>query len=524
MIDKRLEKLEGKKNKNYTHFDINKKFKNSQEKLKFYENFLCSKNIMNYSFWPLIRCNIKEKKFILIEDELPENEDCYNVNYKYQQNHFYWEKKKIRPITYASHKDSHIYSYYSFLLWNRYEEVLKEKWLENNIIAYRHVPISDSNDFWKNNIYFAMDTFKDIVDMKDSVVMAFDISWFFDNLDHKILKQELINVLWWDELTKDWYKLFKNLTKFSYIEKDDIDKNNLVVNIWTNLKKIDADKFNLLKKTYKDEWEKLITINSNKLNGNLIWIPQWTPISWMLANIYMLEFDNMLKKYISKLNWQYYRYSDDILLILPINKEEENLKFISETSNYLFEQINNSLKLKLNNKKTEISIFRNWKIFKNVIYDTKNNIYKFKDEKNIQGFQYLGFTFDWNKVLLRNKTLSNYYKKLIESLKRLYHLLDLDEYWLKKYKTNKVLLWKHNRKYLFNWIIKWKEYKKVNNKWVINDECKWQYLWFLSYWYNAYNVFEENFCQEYGIKNWIKKQLAGHRKKYNKYLLKYWIK
>jgi len=531
MINKWLEKLEWKHFKNYTHFDIKNKFKDSQEKLNFLENLLCVKNILKHNFWPLIRFNIKEKKFTLIKNELPNNEDYYNMEYQYDEKHFYWEKKKLRPITYASHKDSYIYSYYSFLLWIKYDLFLKEKSLEKNILAYRNVPISKLSNVWKNNIYFAMDSFKDIVKMKDSIVMAFDISGFFDTLDHLLLKKELIKVLWWTELSKDWYKLFRNLTKFSYIEKDDIDDNNLIINIWKYHKRIDIGKFNLLRKEFKKEWKVLIKSNPKYPENNPknpekknIWIPQWTPISWMLANVYMSQFDVILKKYLFNLNWKYYRYSDDILLIIPFNKKEKYLDFIEKVSNFVLKEIKNNLKLKINNKKTEISIFSNWKILTNVEYNNKDKKFIFKLEKHIQWFQYLGFTFDWDKVLLRNKTLSNYYKKLIQTLKRVYHLLDTNKFWWTKFKTNKILLGKYNRKYLFNWNIIWKQYKKIENKWVIEDESKWYYLWFLSYWYNAYNLFEDNFCKKYNIKNWIKKQLSWHKKVYNNLLKKYWIK
>ena len=461
----------------------------------------------------------------MLYEEAKPDKNIYNSNYEYCENHFYWEKEKIRPITYASHLESSIYSYYSFLLWKKYESFLINNELETSIIAYRKVP--GVCWIWKNNIHFAMDAFENIINIWNCVIFAFDISWFFDNLDHNNLKNELINILWWTILENDWYKIFKNITKYSYINKKDINDNNLIENIWKYHKQIDINRFNKIKRDFDKLWKIIIKTNSEHK-----WIPQWTPISWMLANIYMSQFDIIIKKYIDTLNWKYYRYSDDILLIIPRDKNEDYLCCIKQISDFVLNIIHDKLKLNINNKKTEISIFEDWRILKNVIYDYKNEKFSYKIEKYIGWFQYLWFIFDWEKVLIRNKTLSNYYKKLIQNLKRLSHLKDKDKKtwsiktnndWTPRLKTWRILLGEFNRKYLYNWKIIWNKYVKNANKWVIDNKNKWYYLWFLSYWYNAHSIFN-NFCIKYNVNNWIKWQLLGHRKIYNKFINKYWIK
>lgn len=532
--------------KNYTHFDINKKFKTPEEKNIFFEEFFSKNDISKYKFKPFIRYEIKEKQFKLLKNKEKKDKYYYEDKKQYYEeerninNNLYFHKEKIRPITYASHRDSDIYSYYSFLLWKKYEKFLEENNLEKNILAYRTVKKEINNKIvWKNNIDFSLDIFQDIINIKDCIVFAFDVSWFFDTLDHKILKKELIKVLWENWLTKDWYKIYKNITKFCYVDKKDIEENNLIKRFNeknTFPKIIDIDKFNILKDSFKKEWKKLIKtnpefpeINDKNPNKKNIWIPQWTPISWMLANLYMNEFDIILKKYIEELKWKYYRYSDDILLIIPCDKEKEYLKLVNEISKSTLDNIEEKLNLKINKSKTEISIFSKWKLIKNIELNKEDNTFEFKEEKNIQPFQYLWFTFDWERVLIRNKTLSNYYKKLIQTLKRVSHLKDDKKdknwkiIWPNHIKWNKILLWKYNRKYLFNWSIIWKRYKKENWKYKIDGKDKWLYLGFLSYWYNAYNIFKD-FCNENSIKNWIKKQLKWHRKKYNELLKKYEIK
>jgi hypothetical protein len=48
--------------------------------------------------------------------------------------------QKLRPIMYASHVDSCIYGFYSFMLKKRYEERIKDTQLAESIIAYRSIP------------------------------------------------------------------------------------------------------------------------------------------------------------------------------------------------------------------------------------------------------------------------------------------------------------------------------------------------------------------------------------------------
>ena len=59
---------------------------------------------------------------------------------------------KERPISYASHYDSLIYSWYAYQLEDLYEKRIKSAGLTDSIIAYRRLG--------KSNVYFALETFK----------------------------------------------------------------------------------------------------------------------------------------------------------------------------------------------------------------------------------------------------------------------------------------------------------------------------------------------------------------------------
>ena len=57
-------------------------------------------------------------------------------------------------------------------------------------------------------------------------------------------------------------------------------------------------------------------------------IPQGSPISAVLANIYMLDFDYEINKYLESIGGIYRRYSDDMVAICPLDKKDEVIKLL----------------------------------------------------------------------------------------------------------------------------------------------------------------------------------------------------
>ncbi|WP_233458137.1 reverse transcriptase domain-containing protein [Arsenophonus endosymbiont of Apis mellifera] len=122
-------------------------------------------------------------------------------------------------------------------------------------------------------------------------------------------------------------------------------------------------------------------ITPNKTNFG---IPQGSPISALLSNIYMLNFDIEMNNYVSLLGGVYFRYCDDMLFIVP-SHEKNNVA--DEAQKRLLK-----LKVSLNTKKTEIRKF----------VATPSKI---KCDKPLQ---YLGFIFDGDNIFLRSSSLSRY--------------------------------------------------------------------------------------------------------------------
>lgn len=124
-------------------------------------------------------------------------------------------------------------------------------------------------------------------------------------------------------------------------------------------------------------------------NPNNFGIPQGTPLSGLYANISMIHFDDFMQNFIGSLNGSYRRYSDDIAILVPIDTDSD---IIMKTLDHQLGMIN----LKISEKKTEISVFK--KSGNDIISD--------------RAFQYLGFTYDGSRVLIRNSSLNRYYAKM----------------------------------------------------------------------------------------------------------------
>ena len=294
---------------------------------------------------------------------------------------------KDRGISYASHKDSHIFSYYSHILSERYESFLSNSeydFLNDSILAFRQLN--------RSNIDFAKLAFNHINNFRDCSVLALDISSFFDHLDHKYLKEMWKKLLKADELPDDHYAVFNAITKFTKIDREDIfnyfniSKNNPRGN---NRNRICSPKeFRDYRKSKKFM---LFRDHSFKVNKDKKGIPQGSPISALLSNIYMLEFDYIVKKKVVASNGIYLRYCDDILCILPNGN-------VDEIHDFIINEIKTNLKLEINDKKTEVINFR--------FCNKKNKVV------NDKRLQYLGFIYHNGTISIRSQAFNKYSNKM----------------------------------------------------------------------------------------------------------------
>lgn len=352
--------------KNYLHFD----YPLSSEKTYLYVTN--PDNVKKHAFYPFIHFNLKSQK--IKKDKTRKIKE----NGKKDRYPIVKCEPKIREIKYSAHIDGHIYAYYAFLLTPRYEEMLIQKQLQDSVLAFRKLPNSP------NNINFAKQVFDEVKKRQNCSVICLDIKSFFDELDHELLKKTWKEILDVDTLPSDHYNVFKSITQYSYVEKKLVYE-NLKLSINSHHK--DLKRLCTSQEFREKVRSNKIIINNNKKKG----IPQGSSISAFLSNIYMMEFDEKLKKETDKVNAKYYRYCDDILIICDRTNQYQLLRL---SQNQIAK-----MKLIIQDKKTKIAEFLNGTCIS-------------KDE-----LQYLGFTYDGNKVLLRDTGLAKYSHKVNKAIR-----------------------------------------------------------------------------------------------------------
>jgi RNA-directed DNA polymerase len=137
-----------------------------------------------------------------------------------------------------------------------------------------------------------------------------------------------------------------------------------------------------------DDGKHLSLINRNM---NKFGIPQGSPLSAILSNVYMARFDVACARQFSSMEIFYRRYSDDIIIICSREAAKNALDFIKSEIAKL------GPSMKINDDKTEISEFE--RLASGV----------FECDKPVT---YLGLTYDGKRTLLRGRTISRYYRRM----------------------------------------------------------------------------------------------------------------
>lgn len=369
-----------------------------------------------HSFLPLIHKSIVKRKF-----RADSSAKARNPSGKRRRR---VGKQKIRNIYFASHLDSLIFSKYNEILAAAYEEYVLNEPFNTSVVAYRKIPVSKTGRKNKCNIDFAKAAFEFIQENKAKklTVVVADVTSFFDNLDHRILKKQWYKVLERRALPTDHYNIFKALTRSRYVKGEQLfesyNKSMLVECGVPNLpkkktikrKKIQISEFfkekNAIAYCNKNEFLKgnlNLIISENSAKG----IPQGSPISATLANIYMLDFDKEVFAKVSSCGGFYQRYSDDIIIVCEQQYEDEIIKFTRD-------KIQNHTSLVIEPDKT--------RVFRFEILNTKFKGFEIDESTKQPNYnkvlQYLGFSYDGQRVLIKNAAFSKFYRSMKSSFKK----------------------------------------------------------------------------------------------------------
>lgn len=375
-----------------------------------------AEKVRTHSFLPLIHKSIVKRKFRTDNSVSELNPSGKRKRIK--------GKPKVRDIFFASHLDSLIISKYNEILAVAYEKYIEDKDFNECIVAYRKIPISKGSEKNKCNIDFAKTTFEFIQSNKSKKLTAIiaDVTSFFDNLNHKTLKKQWTRVLEETTLPKDHYNVFKALTNIKYIEGEQLFesyKKTMLVesgvpnsSTKTKIKRKEIASSKHFKEKNSVAYCEKKEFLKNNLNliiskNNTVGIPQGSPISATLANIYMLDFDKEVFDKVSSIGGFYQRYSDDLIIICEQQYENDIIKLIRD-------KIDTLVHLLIEPNKTKVFRFEEIKgIFKG--YEISELT---KAPNYNKTLEYLGFSFDGQKVLIKTSGFSKFYRSMKSSFKK----------------------------------------------------------------------------------------------------------
>ncbi|RXK58845.1 hypothetical protein ESA94_15770 [Lacibacter luteus] len=396
------------KTKKYPHIGMPIRVKHYNRVKQYVEN---PTKIRKHSFLPFIHKTIVKRKFRADKKALVKNPSKKRRRIK--------QKPKIRDTFFASHLDAMVFSKYNQLLSCAYEQVIEKERFNESIVAYRKIALEPGKEGNKCNIDFAKSAFEYILTNKHktlSVIIA-DVTSFFDNLNHNILKKQWAKVLNKITLPPDHYNVFKALTRIKYVESqqlfDAYDQTMLVEKGIPNSpikktyvrKKINGTKYFKEKNAiaYCDKVEFIkknlnLVISKNNKTG----IPQGSPISATLANIYMIDFDRLIFEAVKNVGGFYQRYSDDLIVVCERQHETGLIKTLRATIK------SEVTRLEIQPEKTKLYHFENHNdIFKGF------EVNEFTKEVYIKKpLEYLGFVFDGQHVLIKPSGFSKFYRSM----------------------------------------------------------------------------------------------------------------
>lgn len=319
-------------------------------------------------------------------------------------------RNKIRKITLPAHHDALIYQYFGYELSKRYELYVENTPIDKISVAYRL-------DKHISNITVAKEVIDFITSQEKCWIIKGDFKHFFDNLNHKVLKNQVQQLLG-DTYDQAYIRMLKSIMNYRFITKKTLEKQLTHADV-------DFPYSRMGNKAYTNNLKQLGNLLRqgiiNLSSKNRIGIPQGTAVSAVLANIYMIQFDHLLAETMSKYNGIYRRYSDDFIIVVP--QKDITYEDIKILKNEIINKSNEINKLEIEHEKTQLLFYSK---------DTRS-IYKYDDGRYKKSlFSYLGFSFDGVSVSLRSNSLYRFIYRSKRTINKFITYRDARERFIKE--------------------------------------------------------------------------------------------
>lgn len=315
--------------------------------------------VARHAFWPFVRYDKRVRRF----------------DYRAGEASF-----KVRSIQYPAQLDANIFAYYAEKLSALYEQRLGVLGLDDQVTAYRTLG--------RSNVDFAAEGFAWIRDHAPCVIFCFDVSSFFDNLDHALLKAAWCELIGEDRLPADHFAVFTAVTRYGYVQREHLPK-ALTEGSAQAKRYCTASEFRRLRK------RGALRVARNLAGRG---IPQGVQLCTVLSNLYMLDFDRRLAAEVEGRGGLYRRYCDDILIALPARAEAGFC--VEDFVNQALEE----RRLPLNTDKTTRH---------RAVLEMRE-----RAPRVIPPLSYLGLSYDGDRILLRGATLARFHRRMSHAVQR----------------------------------------------------------------------------------------------------------
>lgn len=351
------------KSRGYRHFDM-------PVGEKFASKVMHPGFVLKHSFVPLIHYTKSEKRY----------KKCPKTGTR-------TITSKDRPIKYASHRDACILSYYASEMNKLLDVHYDTAGLSDSVLAYRALG--------RGNYDFSAEVFGYAKTYAPVTILAFDVSSFFDNLDHALLRRRLKALLGVTSLPEHWMRVFRSITAFHYVEMEELKANPTFA---TRLKENSRDRIASVEELKANGIK--FHPNPELARGYRRGIPQGTPISAAASNLYMIDFDAAARADCDSIGALYRRYSDDILVICdPTHAEAAEAKIMD---------LIKAEKLEISPHKTERTEFTG------------------KGAVVGKAAQYLGFALHETGPAIRESSLARQWRKMRRAVRRTRKIAELN--------------------------------------------------------------------------------------------------
>ena len=319
--------------------------------------------------------------------------------------------RKRRPVMYASHVDAALLSYAAEKLSRAYESFVRREPFDSSVLAYRRLGGAC-------NVDFAVNAFSAISREAPCLALKFDLTNFFDTLRHEDLKAGWCRVIGEPRLPPFEYQVYRAVSGYSYVHLREIlaltgrtaEEARSRRFLCSSAKLEELHRRNGKRVVHKHFGRPKGAAGKDKKPAGT---PQGSPISAVLSNVAMIEFDAILRGYADRTGGHYFRYSDDILLVCPLPRSGTVTQAVAgAVEKAALAKVNAAASARgliLNKEKTETAVF----LGSDDTLPRPSQTPGYAEE-----ILYLGLTYDGDRVGLSPKSLQKHYRRARRAVAR----------------------------------------------------------------------------------------------------------